>query len=109
MKSDQVYVTFDQKSIAQQYRPSSDYIKVEKSITAYTGGKQNIAVSEIFVKTSGYALTQSTEHFLSGYDAINVLNDGNSFALEFSLDEVPPREKFPRVVETTFSPNLSWS
>ena len=107
--SDQVYVFFDQKSITEQFRPHSDYVRVEKTIEGYTGGKQNIASVEMFVKGTDYALIQTNEHYLNGFDAINVLDDGSNFELEFFLNEQNPQQKFARVVETSFSSNVQWS
>ena len=107
--SDQVYVTFDQKSITEQYRPHSDYVRVEKSIETYTGGKQSIASVEMFVGSNDYSLTQYNQHFLNGHDAINVLDSGSNFKLEFFLNEQNPQQKYARVIQTSFSPKLSWS
>ena len=40
---------------------------------------------------------------------VNVLDSGSNFNLEFYLNESAPNQKYKRVVNTSFSENISWS
>lgn len=107
-KSDSIVVFFEQKSQSDRFFPHEDAIYVGKDITAATG-KQNIAFNEINVQPETMVLKQITQHYINGFDQINVLDSGSNFQLEVYLNEQNPNQKFARIVQTTFNPNVHWS
>lgn len=107
-KSDSIVVYFEQKSQSDRFFPHEDAIYVGKDITAVTG-KQSIAFNEINVQPQTMVLKQITQHYINGFDQINVLDSGSNFQLEVYLNEQNPNQKFARIVQTTFNPNVHWS
>ena len=107
-KSDSIVVYFEQKSQSDRYITHEDAIYVGKEIAVATG-KQTIAMSEMNVQPQTMVLKQFGQHYINGFDAVNVLDSGSNFELEVYLNEQNPNQKFARIVSTTFSPNVHWS
>ena len=107
--SDQVFVILDQKSITESFVNSEDTILIQNETQAYTGAKQNLSIDSVSVHNTSSVFKQYAETFLSHSDYINVLDSGSNFNLEFYLNESAPNQKYKRVVNTSFSENISWS
>lgn len=107
--SDQVFVTFDQKSTTESYLNSEDMVLIQNETQAYTGAKQNFSIDSISIHDSSNVFKQYSEVFLSHSDFVNVLDSGSSFNLEFYLNESAPNQKYKRIINTSFSENISWS
>ena len=107
-KTDSIVVYFEQKSQSDRFFPHGDAVYVGKDIEAATG-KQNIAMNEMNVQPETMVLKQITQHYINGFDQVNVLDSGSNFQLEVYLNEQNPNQKFSRIVQTTFSPNIHWS
>lgn len=107
--ADSIYVVFGQKSVGTSFENHQDYIKVENEASAIPSGNITLAQDGILVKRQNAVLNVIGENFKNAFDSVNVLDEGQDFDFEISLLERMPIIKTKRIVQTTFSNNVSWS